>query len=308
MTKAAAKQQTSHTTCFEARIPHIYLEEVARTGSYDMKYHHYHSGYEIYYLMEGQRYYFIDRSVFFVEAGGLVFIDKNRIHKTSQADSSYHRRLLIQVEECCMDRWLTDMAQGRLRVLFQDELSVVSLNREDQRLLDDKLQEMKKEASLHQEGYEEMIEYLLRQILLLAFRAKTARQESASRLLSTAHSPLPGSDHVPREDRIRTVNQVAGYLASNYQETASLDEIAARFYINKYYLSRIFRQVTGVTMHEYLHIQRIQKAQEFLTSSLLPITEIAHATGFETLSYFEKIFRRYCGVTPGEYRKQGRHL
>ena len=56
-------------------------------------------------------------------------------------------------------------------------------------------------------------------------------------------------------------------------------------------------------MREYLHIQRIQKAQEFLKSSLMSVTEIAQATGFENVSYFEKIFRRCCGMTPKEYRK-----
>ena len=95
-------------------------------------------------------------------------------------------------------------------------------------------------------------------------------------------------------EKIRTVNRVAGYLADHYQESSSLDELASRFFTNKFYLTRIFKQVTGFTIREYLHIQRVQKAQEFLRSSLLPITEIALMVGFENVSYFEKIFRRYC--------------
>lgn len=283
--------ETSRTvTVFEAHTAHLSIEEVIRSEAFNMQFRHYHSGYEIYYLMEGRRYYFIDRRVFFAEAGNLIFIDKNRVHKTSLADNPYHHRLLIQVEEHCMDRWIAEAVGGKLAALFHDEMSVVSLSEEERTLLEKKLKEIKREASVCLEGYEEMLDCLVLQILILACRAKN-RSTLPSPLL-----PLTG-------EKVKTVSQVAGYLAANYQKSDSLEEIAGRFFINKYYLSRIFRQVTGVTMREYLHIQRIQKAQEFLKSSLMSVTEIAQATGFENVSYFEKIFRRCCGMTPKEYRK-----
>ena len=47
-------------TYFELKTNHFQLEEATRSGSFDMKYRHYHSTYEIYYLLEGSRYYFID--------------------------------------------------------------------------------------------------------------------------------------------------------------------------------------------------------------------------------------------------------
>ena len=138
-----------------------------------------------------------------------------------------------------------------------------------------------------------MIEYLLREILLFSFRIKS---EGNAAHISARN--LIGSE----TEKIRTVNRVAGYLADHYQESSSLDELASRFFTNKFYLTRIFKQVTGFTIREYLHIQRVQKAQEFLRSSLLPITEIALMVGFENVSYFEKIFRRYCMQSPREYR------
>ena len=105
--------------------------------------------------------------------------------------------------------------------------------------------------------------------------------------------------------RRRDDNKLRFYSA-NFEKLgvieSSLDELASRFFTNKFYLTRIFKQVTGFTIREYLHIQRVQKAQEFLRSSLLPITEIALMVGFENVSYFEKIFRRYCMQSPREYR------
>jgi len=278
--------------CFEIRTPHIYIEEVIREEFFDMKYHHYHSSYEVYYLIEGERYYFIDRRVFRAAAGSLVFIDKNRIHKTSPVDKPYHHRLLFQIDDICMNQWSCDSA---FLNLFQDEISVIPLSESQQQQLQSRLKEIRQEASQKEPGFEHMIEHIVWQILLLACRAKLSNRDL---LLPT----IPAASHLPKENSVKIVSQVADYLAANYTKENSLDEIAGRFYINKYYLSRIFRQVTGVTMREYLHIQRIQRAAELLKNTLDPVTEIAHASGFDTVSYFEKIFRRYCGMSPREYR------
>ena len=57
--------------CFDLKTDRFQLEEATRSGSFDMKYRHYHSTYEIYYLLEGNRYHFIDRNIFFVQPGSL---------------------------------------------------------------------------------------------------------------------------------------------------------------------------------------------------------------------------------------------
>ena len=279
--------------CFDLKTDRFQLEEATRSGSFDMKYRHYHSTYEIYYLLEGNRYHFIDRNIFFVQPGSLVFIAKNRIHKTSPAEQHFHRRFLIEIEETVMEQWFTEMAGGRLCSLFTDEMSIITLTATQQIFLNAKLDAIKQEAFQKREAFEEMIEYLLREILLFSFRIKS---EGNAAHISVRN--LIGSE----TEKIRTVNRIAGYLADHYQESSSLDELASRFFTNKFYLTRIFKQVTGFTIREYLHIQRVQKAQEFLRSSLLPITEIALMVGFENVSYFEKIFRRYCMQSPREYR------
>ena len=284
---------------FELKTDRFQLEEATRSGSFDMKYRHYHSTYEIYYLLEGNRYHFIDRNIFFVQPGSLVFIAKNRIHKTSPAEQHFHRRFLIEIEESVMEQWFTEMAGGRLCSLFTDEMSILTLTADQQSILNAKLDAIKQEAAQKKESYEEMIEYLLREILLFSFRIKSEN--------NAAHAHMSSPNLIGTEtEKIRTVNRVAGYLADHYQESSSLDELASRFFTNKFYLTRIFKQVTGFTIREYLHIQRVQKAQEFLRTSLLPITEIAMMVGFENVSYFEKIFRRYCMQSPREYRMSQR--
>ena len=166
--------------CFDLKTDRFQLEEATRSGSFDMKYRHYHSTYEIYYLLEGNRYHFIDRNIFFVQPGSLVFIAKNRIHKTSPAEQHFHRRFLIEIEETVMEQWFTEMADGRLCSLFTDEMSIITLTAAQQTFLNTKLDAIKQEASQKKEAYEEMIEYLLREILLFSFRIKSENNAAQS--------------------------------------------------------------------------------------------------------------------------------
>ena len=86
------------TTVFEERSGGITISRVIRDYEYNMASRHFHEEYEIYYLLEGERYYFIDHSTHLVRNGSLVFINKNQVHKTSPvAGSSYHDRILIQL-------------------------------------------------------------------------------------------------------------------------------------------------------------------------------------------------------------------
>lgn len=160
-------------TYFELKTNHFQLEEATRSGSFDMKYRHYHSTYEIYYLLEGSRYYFIDRNSFFIQPGSLVFIGKNRIHKTSPAEQHFHHRFLIEIEEAVMEHWFGEMADRRLSTLFTDEMSILTLTASEQTILNAKLNEIKEEAKAQKELYQEMIEYLLREMLLFSFRIKS---------------------------------------------------------------------------------------------------------------------------------------
>lgn len=75
------------------------------------------------------------------------------------------------------------------------------------------------------------------------------------------------------------------------------------FFISRSYLTRIFRTVTGFTVNEYQNICRIKKAQILLRETSLTMTEIAMETGFGSLPYFERVFRKATAQTPMQYKK-----
>ncbi|MGB3986308.1 MAG: helix-turn-helix transcriptional regulator, partial [Limnochordia bacterium] len=72
---------------------------------------------------------------------------------------------------------------------------------------------------------------------------------------------------------------------------------------SQYYLSRMFKTVTGLTLIEYLNTIRIQEAQKLLADENLSITEIASLVGYDSQTYFGRMFKRITGLTPREYRK-----
>ena len=91
--------------------------------------------------------------------------------------------------------------------------------------------------------------------------------------------------------RNETVEQVCAYLAANYRQKFSLTEVAARFYLSPYYLSRLFRRVTGQSIVDYLNNRRIESAQKLLETTELSISAIAEQTGFASAAHFRRVFR-----------------
>lgn len=104
-----------------------------------------------------------------------------------------------------------------------------------------------------------------------------------------------------RSDKLKNV---LSYLDEHFTEAISLDDLAKKFYISKYYLSREFKKEYGTTIIQYILTKKITNAKELLRYSDASIEEIALLCGIDDASYFNKIFRRMEGCTASEYRKR----
>lgn len=98
------------------------------------------------------------------------------------------------------------------------------------------------------------------------------------------------------------LNNVFDYLDTHYSENISLEDIASMAGFSKFYFSRLFKQCTTQTFHEYLNTKRIKVAEQLLIVPNLTITEISLQAGFSSLSSFNRNFKRLKGCTPTEYR------
>ncbi len=119
--------------------------------------------------------------------------------------------------------------------------------------------------------------------------------------LLMAESWHPESQSKPAPKR-QNLQQIKDYLDLHFAERISLDDLAARFFINKYYLTRIFHEQFGTTINTYLTSLRITRAKHLLRFSELTLEEIAQACGLQNANYLNRVFRKVEGEGPGAYR------
>lgn len=98
------------------------------------------------------------------------------------------------------------------------------------------------------------------------------------------------------------LQSIKNYLDDNYKLHIILDELASSFYIDKYYMTKIFKKQYGVTINGYLMQKRVTVAKRMLRFTNKRVEEIATEVGMEH-NYFTRSFKKLEGMTPGEYRK-----
>ena len=92
------------------------------------------------------------------------------------------------------------------------------------------------------------------------------------------------------------------YIARNYHNRISLDDVSAYVGYSPKYFSRYFKDQTGITFVNYLNRLRIQAAKELLADPNIVIKDVAARVGFENINTFFRVFKQFEGVTPGQYR------
>lgn len=276
----------------EARADGITIDRIRRQPGFAMPAKHLHNEYEIYYLVEGERYYFIDQQTYHVKKGSLVLIRPNQIHQTSPAGNAGHDRILIGLGESPFSDFFASTGEATLAGFFERHCGVMELGGEDRQYVETLLAGLICELTEKKPGYRLMAMSRLSQLFFHICRLRSgAAKDQPPAALST-------------QSRHKKVDEVAAYIVNNYSQPLSLDNIAGRFYISKCYLSRIFREATGFTVNEYLNMNRIRHARHMLVNTDLSITAISEALGYDSITYFERVFRRYAELSPSRYRRQ----
>lgn len=99
------------------------------------------------------------------------------------------------------------------------------------------------------------------------------------------------------------ISLVKSFLDEHYSEKLSLESVASHFFIDKHYLTRLFKEQYGVTLVTYLQQVRITHAKRMLRFTDKSIKEIGLECGIGELNYFSRVFKKLEGVSPSEFRK-----
>lgn len=106
----------------------------------------------------------------------------------------------------------------------------------------------------------------------------------------------------PSNDRITAIEK---YISENLSSEISLDTLAEKFFINKYYMCHTFKEETGLTIKEYINTRRISKAKQLLNQGY-NITDLCFSCGFNDYSTFYKTFKKFTGKSPRAFLNPSR--
>lgn len=136
--------------------------------------------------------------------------------------------------------------------------------------------------------------------------------ELHARLLRLADglAPVSGRDHRPNallgEGGLSKVEQLAAYIARHYQDPIQIGEAAKEVGLHPNYAMNLFKKTFNITMNEYITQHRMSHAQRLLATTDEKIVDIALESGYPTLSRFYDAFRKSCGGSPSDYRREHR--
>lgn len=100
------------------------------------------------------------------------------------------------------------------------------------------------------------------------------------------------------------LTDIKKYIDEHFTEKIYLDSLSERFYINKYYLTRLFKKQFGASINHYIIYQRITLAKRLLRFTDDSIENVSRECGIDDPGYFTRLFKKIEGITPGEFRKR----
>lgn len=274
----------------ETKTKSFRISHVAQKNPANMPRAHIHKEYELYFLLEGERYYFIEDSTYRVENGSLVLVPSGSIHRTAYAvPGGFHERILLQLNEDYLAPLLHKLGLPPLSSFFS--IPVLQPSAADQKHLLQIFDNIFAELSSKQANYDVAVQLKLMELLLLISRCSTFCSDTAT--------PPP----TVMSAKYKKVNEATFYIKEHFHEPLSLQSIADSIFVSRGYLSNIFNEVAGMKLTDYINIQRINYAKTLLSSSDESITSIADKCGFESITYFEKIFNSVTGSSPLKFRQ-----
>lgn len=214
---AGMEEEEKNSSDYGIWVGNVFVERIRRQYEYSMMQRHFHSEYEIYYLISGERYYFIDQRTYPVSGGTLVFVNKGQIHKTSAVREAAHERLLIQLRDERISSLLEETEEKNLNAFFKKNSGALHLDGENRKAVEEILKKIEGEAKERRYGAEGMIQTLVAELLFCVSRILKGREEEEKieNVKSARHSK---------------VQEVAGYISDHIQEPMSLESLAERFF------------------------------------------------------------------------------
>lgn len=278
------EEQTKHGhSLFPCAIYNVETD----TNNSEKIYYHWHKEIELLFVQEGQATLSIDRKSSVISAGDFAFIPSNTVHMASGGTGDPFRFIAIVFHPNLIRSFGNDSVQEKyLTPLCEWQFDCPYIIKKDpfyQHLVLDLVRHYQEK----EKGYELYIKIHLLELC---------------HALCQYTEPFQHSKKETDDYRITLIKKMMLYLQEQYTETIALSDMADHFHVSKGHLCRFFKEMTNTTPMNYLNYYRINKSAQLLRNTDLEISAIAGQTGFNNISYYNRTFRKYMHMTPGEYR------
>lgn len=257
------------------------VEKSLSRRAYNMPGGHMHTHHELYYLIEGERRYFIDGQIYTVHEGDVVLIPKSTLHHTTSISSRQHVRYLVEFG----DGFIHESIEPQVSNCFN--VRHFTLSTEQRQEFEHILDKLDAEQSTKSPFSDAMFHAYTTELLVMLIRCLQAGAQEHEK---------------PKTQTEQLIEAATDYITENLQTTLTLTHVADKFHLSHSYFSRIFKAYTGFGFNEYLTHLRVQKATQLLLNSPSPISEIAYLCGYSDSNYFSSVFKKDTGLSPIKYR------
>lgn len=257
----------------------IEIDSCTRVDEWSMSRLQSHDYYELYFLLEGTRRFFLEDGIFNITAPTVCIIPPFCLHKT---EGGAYKRININVSGDVLsevEREFLDVYGEQVVFNLDTERATVflSLLEEASGILYGNLTDGSLTAS-----FVHVLLHLLGNGCLRPIDVNVGKV-------------------CPRRDD--AVMQAVAYINKHYAERFTVNDVCAALFMSKNSLCAKFRSTMHCSVMEYRSFIRISRAKEFLVSGGKSLEEIAELCGFSSANYFSLIFKKQVGISPSGYRK-----
>lgn len=264
---------------------------------------HAHDFIEIAYVWEGKGKHRIGECEYSVKKGDLFLINYDTPHEFRSLPEYYSEKTL-KVFNCVFKPEFIDTSVADFkdfsgiaefllfRSLFPNEAEAmidIKLLGQETGNIEELYMKMEREFTLKDDGYLGILRSYVTELLIMIFRAFKKGEQSKDGSL---------------QRHAKTIEKVMEYLRVNYSGTLRLQDLSTVVFLSPNYISKLFKDTTGITISEYIQNVRIEEACRLLVQTDNKVITIALEVGYKDLRHFQEVFKKITGSSPGEYRKR----
>lgn len=244
---------------------------------------HWHSEFEVLRVRRGRLALYLNSEVYDLSAGDVIFIPSGTLHRGEPVDCTY---------DCAVFdlRIATGYSSGRVSELIQPLISSDALISHICPEVEATVMRLLDSVAEKKPFYELEAASLVGEMLYVMYSAGD---------ISALHSEDKRIAH-----RRSIMTLLIDKIEKEYTARITLADLAEIAGMNEKYLCRFFKSFTGQTPIDYINRLRVDRACFEMTVNKMTVTEAAYECGFNELSYFSKMFKKYKGITPGSYRQR----